>query len=129
MQNRYKKITLDEIYQILEMAMKEELTFKYPMDIQPINGGIGVKMYSNQENILVCFYPKHPTSQISITRKGMRYLYSKRDIRLRKNTLDDMIRFFVEDQRLFGITKMIEYYLIEIIKHSYPEIIESVYLG
>lgn len=129
MQNKYKKITLDEIYQILDAAIQENAMFKYPMEIQEINGGIGIKMYSNKENILLCLYPKHPTSQVSLTRKGMRYIYPRRALRLRKNNLDDMMRLFVEDHRLFGITKMIELYLIEVIKQSYPDIIESVYLG
>lgn len=129
MQNRYKRITLDEIYRILNVMMDEKLEIKYDMDIQEIPGGIGLKMYTKQENIVVCMYPDHPTSQISITRKGMRYIYPKRNIRIKRHTFEEMMHYFMTDDRLFGITKIIELFFIEIIKLEHPDVIESVYLS
>ncbi len=60
MQNRYKRITLDEIYRILKMMSENELSIKYPLEIKPLNNGLGLKMSSAKENVVICMYPDHP---------------------------------------------------------------------
>lgn len=129
MQNRYKRITLDEIYRILMRTIDEEINIKYPVEVKALKNGVGIRLMSVKENISLCFYPDHPTSQVSVTRKGMRYIFSKRDLKLKRSTFEDMIHHFMQDDRLFGVTRMIELYLIEIIKLDHPDIIESVYLS
>lgn len=129
MQNRFKRVTMDEIYRILDMMESDQISIKYPFQIKRLQNGIGIKMFSSQENISMCFYPNHPTSQVSVVRKGMRYIYPRRDLRLKKHTFEEMIHKFMLDQRLFGITKIIEHYLIEVIKLEHPDVIESVYLS
>lgn len=129
MQNRYKRIRLDEIYCIAKRVSDEAIQIRYPLEIKLLDHGIGIKMISSKENVVICMYPDHLTSQISVTRKGIRYLFSKRDIRLKKCTFEELMHTFQEDDRLFGITRMIELYFIELIKLEHPEIIESVYLS
>jgi hypothetical protein len=86
-------------------------------------------MYSSTEEITMFFYPGHASSEVSLVRKGMRYIYSKRDVRLRKTTLEELMNFLVNDQRLFGCTRLIECYLVTLLRADMPDIVESVYLS
>lgn len=129
MKNRFKRVTLDEIYKILLMMTNEDITLKYQSEVRQIKNGVGFKMYSEKENVTLYFYPNHATSELNIIRNGMRYIYSRRDIRLKKNTLEDLMIKLMQDPRMFGCTKMIELYLIEIIKLSHDDVIESIYLS
>lgn len=129
MQNRFKRVTLDEIYKILHMMTKEKIELKYPFEARQIKNGIGIKLHSVSEDISMYFYPNHPSSEISIIRNGMRYIYSRRDVRLKKTTLEEFMIRLIQDQRMFGCTKMIEMYLIEVVKLEQDDVIESIYLS
>lgn len=129
MQNRYKKTTLIQIVRTLEKIEREKLDIKYPIKIKKMTNGIGLKVFSTHGDLTLCFYQDHPTSEVSIIKDGMRYIYSRRDLRLKRHVLDDLINTIAGDDRLYTCRRVLELVFVEVIKIDQKEIVDSVYLG
>ena len=117
MQSLYKKKCLNELYENLQ-KMTGEIDLRYPIEIKEITNGLAVKIFSSNEDLTLCFYPNHPVSEINIIRKGMRFIYPKRTIRFKRHTIGDLMDVIVRDDRMLGCSKIIEMYLIAILRHK-----------
>jgi len=118
MESLYKKKYLNELYDNLQKMMIGEIDLRYPIEVKEINNGIAVKIFSSNEDLTLYFYPNHPVSEINIIRKGMRFIYPKRAIRFKKHTIGDLMDVITKDDRMHGCSKIIEMYLIAILRHK-----------
>ena len=117
MESLYKKKCLNELYENL-LNMTGEIDLRYPIEVKEIHNGLAVKIFSSNEDLTLCFYPNHPVSEINIIRKGMRFIYPKRAIRFKRHTIGDLMDVIIKDDRMLGCSKIIEMYLIAILRHK-----------
>ncbi|MBI9014081.1 MAG: hypothetical protein JEZ08_17735 [Clostridiales bacterium] len=117
MQSIYKKKCLTELYDSLEKMIEGKIDLRYPIEVKEVNNGLAFKIFSTNEDISLYFYPNHPVSEVNIIRKGMRFIYPKRAIRFKRHTIGDLMNVITKDDRMHGCSKIIEMYLIAILKH------------
>jgi len=118
MQSIYKKKCLSELYNNLQNMIEGDCDLRYPIEVKEMNNGLAFKIFSTNEDLTLYFYPNHPTSEINIIRKGMRFIYPKRAIRFKKHTIGDLMNVISKDDRMHGCSKIIELYLIAILRHK-----------
>jgi hypothetical protein len=116
---------LDNFYDLLCERAEIECNDDSLIEIGIMQQGLGLKMYGKEEPITLYFYPNHPTSEVSVMRNGMRYIYPRRQIRMRKHTIIDLINIIRKDERLFGCGQMIQWHLNDIVKQDYVRCMAS----
>ena len=119
MHYKLKQMSLEGFYDLLLDLSAEEKCQSHGIEIGQLTHGLGLKLLGKQENVTLYFSPGHPTSEISIMRNGMRYMYSKRFIRIKKHRLTDLLNILKSDERLFSCGPMIQWHLNEIVKNEY----------
>jgi len=115
---KLKHMHLDSFYDLLVDLSKEERRGE-GYEIGVLQHGLGLKLHGKQETVTLYFYPSHSKSEVNVMKNGMRYIYPRRSIRMRKHTLCDLIDFLKKDERLFGCVPMIQWYINEIVKNDY----------
>lgn len=124
-----KKWPLDEFYDVLYKIQREDLSIRYPLEVRKIQNGIGIKMFTRNDELSLYMYPNHPSSEISVVRKGMRYIYPRRTIKVKKNNVYDLLKLLKSDDRLQESGKIVEVYIKEILMVSSREVFERSKLG
>jgi hypothetical protein len=119
MHYKLKQMSLEVFYDLLLDLSENERCHDLGIEIGILSHGLGLKLLGKQESVTIYFYPGHPTSEISMMRNGMRYIYSKRLVRIKKHSLVDLITIFRKDERLFGCVPMIQWHINEIIRSDY----------
>lgn len=114
---KLKTLQLNDFYDYLLELSKSERDDE-TVEIGILQQGIGLKLNGKTESITLYFYPDHKTSEISVMRNGMRYIYPKRVLRMKKHTLCDLIDFFKKDERLQGCLPMMEWHLNQMVKYE-----------
>ncbi|MBJ2356609.1 hypothetical protein [Sphaerochaeta sp. S2] len=124
-----KKWPLDEFYDVLYKIQREDLSIRYPLEVRKIQNGIGFKMFTRNDELSLYMYPNHPALEISIVRKGMRYIYPRRTIKVKKHNVYDLLKLLKSDDRLQESGKIVEVYIKEILMVSGREVFERSKLG
>lgn len=119
-----KKKSLQEFYGLLKKIIDQDLSIRYPLEARYIKNGIGLKMFAHDEELSLYIYPDHVSSEFCIVRKGMRYIYPRRVLRLKKHRVDDLLKIFKNDVRLQNSGRLIEMYIQEIFKIEYRSVLE-----
>lgn len=128
MHYKLKHMHLEEFCNILTDMSKNEVE-DTAVEIGILQQGLGLKLHGKKEVVTLYFYPGHSTSELSVMRNGMRYIYPRRSLRLRKHTLSDMLDFLKKDERLFGCVPMIQWHVNEIVKNDYYNCMSNEHLG
>lgn len=116
---KLKQMSLEDFYELLMDLSSEEKHQSHGIEIGQLTHGLGLKLLGKEENVTLYFYPGHPTSEISIMRNGMRYIFSKRCIRIKKHGIMDLINILRNDERLFSCAPMIQWHLNDIVRNEY----------
>lgn len=128
MQN-FKKKSLHEFYNFLQRIINEDLSIRFPLEVRYIKHGIGLKMFAHDEEIAMYIYPEHISSEFCVVRKGMRYIYPRRILRLRKHSVEDLLKIVKSDIRLQNSGRLIEMYITEIFKIEHRSVLDVENLG
>ena len=116
MQSQYKNRSLNELYNVLENMIHHDMALRHPVEVKEMNQGLALKIFTSSENLTLFFYPGHPVSEFSIIKKGMRLIYPRRQIKFKRHTLGDMMHLITGDDRMRGYSRVIEMYLVSIIR-------------
>lgn len=110
-----KKEFLNKFYMKLIELKEQSVTLDYGLEIIKINNGIALKNNCEAEQLMICLHYSHLTSEISISRNGVRFLYSRKMLRIKKNKVQDLLKIFADDMRLNGCYRSLEVYICYIL--------------
>lgn len=105
---RHKKLLLDDLYNKFEEIINQKVILEMPLEINKdkevisfcdrySNGSLRVSMDHNNEK-----------SEISVIRNGVKFIYSRRILRIKKNTIEDLLKVLRTDERLNGCYNILE---------------------
>lgn len=112
---RKKNMLLFELCQKLRMILNENIELSLGVDIKVEGDNIYLTSTKSNEGLSICFHPNHLSSDISIYRSGVRYFYSRREIKMKRSTVGDLIESFKKDEKLNGCLNILKTYLAIVI--------------
>ena len=108
---RHKKVLLERLYEKLEIINEKKLSLEISLEIKQSINSISFCDTGYREELVVILNSSHSMSEVSIIRNGVKYFYPKRELRLKKNNLEDLLNTFRRDERLNGCYNTLESYL------------------
>ncbi len=108
---RHKKIVLEQFYKKLEMIKKTEVDLSLPLEIKESNNGIMFSDSNKKNSLAIILKPGDNMAEVRVLVNGVKLFYSSRNIRMKKNTVEDLLKVFRTDERLNGCYNTLETYL------------------
>ncbi len=108
---RHKKIVLEQFYKKLEMIKKTEVDLSIPLEIKEANSGIMLSDSNKTNGLAIILKPGDNMAEVRVLVNGVKLFYSSRNIRMKKNTVEDLLKVFRTDERLNGCYNTLETYL------------------
>ncbi len=112
---RCKKMLLNKFYIKLVEIKEQSIDLDYGLEIVKINNGLALKNNCEAEQLMICFHYSHFTSEISVSRNGIRFLYSRKMLRIKKSKVQDLLKVISDDTRLNGCYRSLEVYICYIL--------------